>query len=287
MKRTQAVLASSSSALAAALPTGFFWTPLAMPSDTAFSTAFSVRPFFTAFRTAFSTLFAAFFFALSFAIFPHSYRRGRPLFFMVFLAVFFTAFFAGTFFAGFFAMAFFAAFLAGDFLAGAFLATAFLTTPFLAAFLAGVFWTAFLATAFFAGAFWAVFLIVAFFDGDFVRTSVTVVTAAPTAVLTELATSSAIAIPYPTASAAFSTIVFSSIFGSLIHCVRTQLRIVEAYRHYAHKSLVFFPNCWLLRVWQTCSAPRSRCLPPLFGALRVAVKNPQAHLRSGKEGNVF
>ena len=78
MKRTQAVLASSSSALATALPTGLFWTPLAKPNDTAFSTAFSVAALLQGFPDRFSTFFAAFFFVLSFAIFPHSYRRIRP-----------------------------------------------------------------------------------------------------------------------------------------------------------------------------------------------------------------
>jgi hypothetical protein len=64
----QAVFASRASAVAAALPTGFFSAALAIPNETAFPTAFSVTPFFTALLTAFSTFFAAFFLALSFAI---------------------------------------------------------------------------------------------------------------------------------------------------------------------------------------------------------------------------
>jgi hypothetical protein len=67
-QKPQAVFVSCPSA-AAALPTGFFLAPLAIPCDTAFSTAApSVTPFFTAFLTAFSTFFLAFFLALSVAI---------------------------------------------------------------------------------------------------------------------------------------------------------------------------------------------------------------------------
>src|ERR1700733_9468707 len=214
---SQAVLASCASAFTAALPTGFLGAALAMPCETAFSTAFSVKPFFTAFLTAFSTFLAAFFFALLSAIVKtlsrnlvprlgivhgQPYRRGRP----AFLTAFFATFFAGAFF------------------------TAFLVAPFAATFFAGVFLTAFFAATFFAGAFWTAFLTVAFFAGDFVRTSVTVVTTVPTAVLTDPATSSVIAIPNPTASAAFSTIVFSATLRPLNLCVHVQSRIVEAYR---------------------------------------------------------
>src|SRR5580698_10247552 len=103
------------------------------------------------------------------------HRRSRPAFF----AGFFTDF-LGAFLSGAFLITFFAAFLAGVFLAAAFLATffagdflpAFLLTAFFAAFLAGDFFAAFLAGAFFAA-------------------SVTVVAAAPIAVLMALAKSSA------------------------------------------------------------------------------------------------
>jgi hypothetical protein len=67
-----------------------------------------------------------------------------------------------------------------------------------------------------------------FVAGAFFKTSVTVVTAAPTAVLTAPATSSAIAIPKPTAALAFSIIVFSAILRSLSLCVLHA--VVEAYR---------------------------------------------------------
>src|SRR3984885_834502 len=217
MKPFQALLASSSSAFAAALPIGFLGAALAIPCETAFSTATSVKPFFTAFLTAFSTRLAAFFFALSLAIFPHNHHRVRAALFAVFSTDFFAAFLAGAFLP----TTFLAIFFAGLFLA------VFLATAFFAAFLANAFLTALFAATFLAGAFWAVFLTMAFVSGDFVRTPVIVVTAAPTAVLTEPATSSAIAIPYPTASAAFSTIVFSAILRSLSLYVHSQLRIVH------------------------------------------------------------
>jgi hypothetical protein len=124
-----------------------------------------------------------------------------------------------------------------------------LFTDFLVAiFLVGDFFAAVFFAAFFAGAFLGVLLTGTFFANGFagflagVSAWVTVATAPPTAVLTEPATSSAIAIPYPTFSAAFSNIVFSAIFGSL-HDVRLPLRIVAVYprnrtnlSHSAHTS---------------------------------------------------
>src|SRR6202044_23857 len=157
------------------------------PSPTACSTAFSVKPFFTAFLTAFSTFFAAFFFALSFAIFPHNYFCRRAAVFTVFFTAFLTAFLAGIFLAATFLVTFFAI----DSL------PAVLGTGFLTAFGAGAFFAAFFACAFFATCLTGVF-----FAGAFFKTPVTVVTAAPTAVFTTPATSSAIAIPKPTASPA-------------------------------------------------------------------------------------
>jgi hypothetical protein len=103
------------------------------------------------------------------------YRRDRVAFFAAFFGSFFAAFF-GT------------AFLAGDFLAA----------DFFAAFFVGVVLAAFF-TAFFAS----------FLAGDFFKASAT----EPIAVLTVPATSSAIARPYPTFSAAFSTNVLFAIFG--------------------------------------------------------------------------
>jgi hypothetical protein len=102
-----------------------------------------------------------------------------------------------------------------------------LFTDFFAAFLVEIFWVGdFFAAVFFAAsfarAFLGVLLMGTFFANGFgaflagVSASVTVATAPPTAVLTEPATSSAIARPYPTFSAAFSNIVFSAIFGSLM-----------------------------------------------------------------------
>jgi hypothetical protein len=133
------------------------------------------------------------------------------------------AFFAGVF------TDFFAAFLVVIFLVGDFFAAVFF-----AAFFAGALWGALLTGAFFANG------SDAFLAG--VSASVTVATAPPNAVLTEPATSSAIARPYPTFSAAFSNIVFSAIFGSL-HDVRLALRIVAVYPrsrtnlcHSAHNS---------------------------------------------------
>src|SRR5271165_4002195 len=96
------------------------------------------------------------------------------------------------FFAGVFAAFLVAIFLLGDFFAAV----------FFAAFFAGAFLGALLTGAFFANAFGAIL--------GGVSASVTVATAPPTAVLTEPATSSAIARPYPTLSAAFSNIVFSA-----------------------------------------------------------------------------
>jgi predicted phage tail protein len=98
-------------------------------------------------------------------------------------------FFAGVF-TGFFAAILVAIFLFGDFFAAV----------FFAAFFGGAFLGALLTGAFFANG------SDAFLAG--VSASVTEATAPPTAVLTEPATSSAIARPYPTFPAAFSNIVF-------------------------------------------------------------------------------
>ena len=122
------------------------------------------------------------------------------------------------FFAGFFTD-FLAAFLAAVFFVGAFFETAFLT-------------------AFFTGAFLAAFLTSAFFVAGFgaslagVNALVTVATAEPKAVFTEPATSSAIANPYPTFSAAFSTIVFSAIFQVPSRCsfAAAHLAVYPRYR---------------------------------------------------------
>jgi hypothetical protein len=97
--------------------------------------------------------------------------------------------------------AFFAGIFA-DFLVVIFLVGDFFAAVFFAAFFAGVFLRALLTGAFFANG------SDAFLAG--VSASVTVATAPPTAVLTEPATSSAIARPYPNFSAAFSNIVFSA-----------------------------------------------------------------------------
>src|ERR1700691_5406554 len=133
------------------------------------------------------------------------------------------AFFAGVF------TDFFAAFLVAIFLVGDFFAAVFFAAFFAAAFLGELLTGAFFANgsdAFLAG----------------VSASVTVATAPPIAVLTEPATYSAIARPYPTFSAAFSNIVFSAIFRFL-HDVRLPLRIVAFYQrnranlsHSAHNS---------------------------------------------------
>jgi hypothetical protein len=182
----QAIFAACASATTAALPTAFFLSGgFARPSPTAFSTAFSVRPFFTAFLTAFSTFFAAFCFALSVAIFPHGsvYFRRWAVFFTVFFAAFLTVFFAAFFAGAFFGGAFFVALVAVDFFPDV------LVADFLAA-LAGAFFA-----AFFAGAFWATCFAGALGVGAFFKTSVTVVTAVPTAVFAAPATSSAMAIP--------------------------------------------------------------------------------------------
>jgi hypothetical protein len=69
-----------------------------------------------------------------------------------------------------------------------------------------------------------------FFAGVDFRTSVTVVTAAPIAVLMAPATSDAIAIPTPTVSPALSAIVFSAILKPLNLCIPMQSGIVERYR---------------------------------------------------------
>jgi hypothetical protein len=120
----------------------------------------------------------------------NSYCRGRPAFFAVFFKAFFAAFLTGILFA-----AIFFATLAGDFF-GAFFVTVFFVVLFEDAFSAGLFDTTFFA---------------AFLAGAFLRTSVTVVTAAPIAVLMAPAISDAIAIPTPTVSPVLSTIVFSAI----------------------------------------------------------------------------
>ena len=117
-------------------------------------------------------------------------------------------------------------------------------TDFFAAFLAGTF-----LTAFFAGVFLGVFFVIAFFvtvlagdffaafvAGSFFATPVTVVAAAPIAVLMAPATSDAISIPIPTTSPALSTIVLSAIVRSLSPHVHMPLQIVEAYRNKARKS---------------------------------------------------
>src|ERR1700678_1988698 len=145
------------------------------------------------------------------------------------------AFFAGVF------TDFFAAFLVAIFLVGDFFAAVFFAAFFAAAFFAAAFLGELLTGAFFANG------SDAFLAG--VSASVTVATAPPIAVLTEPATSSAIARPYPTFSAAFSNIVFSSISSSL-HDVRLPLRIVAVYpRNRANVSR--FPSvCCLLGAWQ-------------------------------------
>jgi hypothetical protein len=71
---------------------------------------------------------------------PHSYRRGGPAFFAVYLMVFFAAFLAGVLLA--------ASFLATAF-AGAFF-TAFFVMTFFAAFFGDTVWAAFFVTVFFA-----------------------------------------------------------------------------------------------------------------------------------------
>jgi hypothetical protein len=127
----------------------------------------------------------------------------------------FFAGFIGSFFADFFETDFLAgAFFAGPFFAGPFLAGAFLAGAFFAAFFVGVDAAAFFTTFFTASV-----------AGDFIKASA----AEPIAVLTVPATSSAIARPYPTFSAAFSTNVLLAIFGPPCHHVRTQLQIVEGY----------------------------------------------------------
>src|SRR5580704_11156592 len=144
------------------------------------------------------------------------HRRVRP------------AFFAGLF------TDFLAAFLAAIFFAGVFLATVFLT-------------------AFFTGAFLAALLTSAFFVVGFgaslagVNALVTVATAEPKAVFTEPATSSAIAKPYPTFSAAFSTIVFSAIFRvpsrysfAATHCSGLP---TQSYKSFSFPNIVGF---WVL-----------------------------------------
>src|ERR1700733_58912 len=138
----------------------------------------------------------------------------RPVFFAAFFTDFWAAFLAATFLTVFFAA----------FLAGAFLATAFVAT-----FFAGVFFAAFFGTVFFI-AFLAGAFVAALLAGDFFDAPVTVVAAAPIAVLMPPATSDAISIPIPTISPAVSTIVLSAILRPLSLCVHTQLRIVDAYR---------------------------------------------------------
>ena len=114
-----------------------------------------------------------------------AYRRARP----VFLAGVFTDFFE-------------------DFLAAVFPAGDFLAAVFFGALFDGALFVDRCATAFFAG-------FAVFFGGVFFSALVMEVTAASTADLTEPATSSAIASPYPTFSAAFATIVLSAILNLL------------------------------------------------------------------------
>ncbi|WP_433983919.1 hypothetical protein RBB78_00165 [Tunturiibacter empetritectus] len=137
----------------------------------------------------------------------HHYHRGRPVFFAGFFIALFATFLAAT-----------AAFLA-TFFAGVFFAV-FVVTIFFAAFLEDVFLGAFFAAVFFAGV----------LTGADFRTSVTVVTAAPIAVLMAPATSDAIAIPTPTVSPALSATVFSAILKPRNLCVPMLSRIVEGYR---------------------------------------------------------
>jgi hypothetical protein len=138
------------------------------------------------------------------------YRRDRMAFFAGFFGGFFAAFFGTAFFAG----AFLAGdFFAGDFFAGDFFAGVFFAGDFFAGdFFAGVFFAGDFFAAFFAGVVPAA-LFSGFFAsslaGDFFKASA----AEPIAVLTAPATSSAIARPYPTFSAAFSTNVLFVIFG--------------------------------------------------------------------------
>jgi hypothetical protein len=123
------------------------------------------------------------------------YLRERDAFFEDFFAAFFGAgFFAGAFFAG--------AFFAADFFAAD-----FVVADFFAAFFAGFFFAVFF-TAFFATV----------LAGDFFKASAT----EPIADFTVPATSSAIARPYPTFSAAFSTSVLLAIFEPPRVHVRTQ-----------------------------------------------------------------
>jgi hypothetical protein len=105
------------------------------------------------------------------------------------------------------------------FFAGAFFAV-FAVTIFFAAFFGDVSLAAFFGAVSFAG----------FFIGFGFRTSVTVVTAAPIAVLMAPATSDAIAILTPTVSPALSTTVFSAILKPLNPLCSMQSRIVEGYR---------------------------------------------------------
>jgi hypothetical protein len=87
-----AVLASRSSALAAALPRSFLGIPFAIPSETAFSTATSVRRLLITFLTAFRPSSRPSSSPYPFAIFAQHYC-GRAAFF----ADFFRVFLAGAF----------------------------------------------------------------------------------------------------------------------------------------------------------------------------------------------
>jgi hypothetical protein len=140
--------------------------------------------------------------------FPSQFYRRRTVFLAALLADFFTAFLAGFFLAATLATLF------SGVLFTAFFATALFATVFFAAFFGEAFFVAFFITvlaAFFTGAWGADFFATRFLAGAVFKTSVTEFTAVPTAVLTEPAKSSAIAIPNPTALPAFSNIVFSAI----------------------------------------------------------------------------
>ena len=155
------------------------------------------------------------------------------------------AFFAGVL------TAFLAAFFAGDFLAVVFLTAAFFAGVFLTAdFLAGDLLTAFFATAFFA----------AFLAGLLCSTSPTVVTAASNAVLIVPATSDAMAIPYPTASPAFSTIDFSAI---LRPSILRFLHRVELYINRGDGTFFDLSPCSGRRGGATVIAGFSRRIEPL------------------------
>ena len=141
------------------------------------------------------------------------FRARRVAFFAGFAGTFFAAFLAGALLAE---ALFPAAFLAGDFLPAALFAGDFLATACSAAFCAGAVAGAFL-TAFASS-----------LAGDCFRAPATVVRTAP-------ARSSAIARPYPTFSAAFSTNVLFAICRPPGRRAPAQSRIVrETHEHLPH-----------------------------------------------------